>query len=208
MRAPLRLNGRMDGSNLRQSARASTSFLMSTSGLDWDKPIPGMTWSVREVVAHISEVLLWNAGNLSAGTAELSTLELAVRRSADPAQLIETITACSSLLGYVVDGVPAGQRGWHPEGLADATGFSAMGCDELLVHTSDAAKGLGLEFEPPEVLSRMVLRRLFPWAPQDTEPWETLLWATGRADLLGRERQVHWHPHPAPLTEWDGSVQR
>ena len=206
MTAPLRLNGRMDGSNLRQSARASTSFLMTTVGLDWDRPIPAMTWSVREVVAHISEVLLWNAGNLSAGTKELPTLELNVLRSSEPEQLVETITACSSLLGHVVDGVPPGQRGWHPEGLADATGFSAMGCDELLVHTSDAARGLGLEFEPPEVLSQMVLRRLFPWAPRDTDTWETLLWATGRADLPGRERQVHWHPHPAPLTEWDDTA--
>ena len=196
----------MDGSDLRQCARASTSFLTSTVGLDWDRLIPGMLWSVREVVAHISEVLLWNAGNLSAGPAELTTLELTVLRSAEPQQLIETITASSALLGYVVDGVPPGQRGWHPEGLADATGFSAMGCDELLVHTSDAARGLGLDFEPPEVLSQVVLRRLFPWAPRDTDTWETLLWATGRADLPGLERQVHWHPHTAPLSEWDGDV--
>ena len=194
----------MDGSNLRQSARASTSFLTSTVGLDWDQQIPGMLWSVREVVAHISEVLLWNAGNLSAGTAELTTVEFTVLRSAEPGQLIETISAASALLGYVVDGSPPGQRGWHPEGLADATGFSAMGCDELLVHTFDAARGLGLEFEPPEVLSQMVLRRLFPWAPRSTDTWETLLWATGRADLPGLDRQVHWHPHPAPLSEWDG----
>ena len=155
-------NGRMEGSNLRQSARASTSFLLSTVSLDWDRAIPGMLWSVREVVAHISEVLLWNAGNLSGGTKELTTLELKVLRSSEPVQLIETLTVSSALLGYVVDGVPPGQRGWHPEGIADATGFSAMGCDELLVHTSDAARGLGLEFEPPEVLSQMVLRGCSP----------------------------------------------
>jgi len=74
------------------------------------------------------------------------------------------------------------------------------------VHTSDAARGLGLEFEPPEVLTQSVLRRLFPWAPRDTDTWETLLWATGRADLPGLERQDHWHPHPAPLSEWDRDV--
>src|SRR5207342_1931506 len=60
----VRFNGRMDGSNLRQSARASTSFLNSTVDLNWDQPIPEMTWSVREVVAHISEVLLWYSTDL------------------------------------------------------------------------------------------------------------------------------------------------
>ena len=30
--------------------------------------------------------------------------------------------------------------------------------------------------------------------------------ATGRVDLAGLERQTHWHPHPAPLSEWDGDA--
>ena len=169
--------------------------------LDWDRPIPEMTWSVREVVAHISDVLLWYSTDLSAGTGELSTMDLKVRPTEPPEQLIQTLTVFSSLLGYVVDGVPPGQRGLHPDGMADATGFAAMGCDELLVHTWDAATGLGLEFEPPEVLSRVVLRRLFPWAPKDTDPWATLLWANGRRDLPGAQRQVDWHRHAAPLTD-------
>src|SRR4029077_11060337 len=131
----------------------STLFLTSAQDLDWDQPIPEMTWSVREVVAHISEVLLWYSTDLSAGATELSTMDLKVRPSEDPERLIQTITAFGSTLGHVVDGVDPGQRGWHPDGLADATGFSAMGCDEILVHTHDAAIGLGLDFEPPEVLS-------------------------------------------------------
>ena len=196
----------MDGSSLRQSARASRTFLGSALELDWDRPIPEMTWSVREVVAHISEVLLRYAADLSAGARELSTIDLSVRPSEDPAELLETITAVSSMLGHVVDGVAPGHRGWHPAGLADAAGFAAMGCDEILVHTADAASGLGLDFEPPVVLSQGVLRRLFPGAPRDTDTWDTLLWANGRRELLDRPRQVRWHPHPAPLSEWDGSV--
>jgi len=196
----------MDGSSLAQSARASTSFLSRTLELDWDGPIPDMTWSVREVVAHISEVLLWYSTDLSAEKTELSTMDLKVRPTDDPADLIRTITAFSSMLGYVVDGVPPGHRGWHPDGLADSTGFAAMGCDEILIHTYDAALGLGLGFEPSEVLSQAVLRRLFPWAPKDTDIWQTLLWANGRRELQDRPRQVRWHRHPAPLSEWDGTV--
>jgi len=195
----------VDGSSLQQSARASAAFLTRALELDWDRPIPDMTWSVREVVAHIPEVLLWYATDLSAGTTELSTMDLKIRPTDDPEQLVRTITAFSTVLGLVVDGTQPGDRGWHPDGLADAAGFAAMGCDEILVHTYDAARGLGLEFEPPEVLSQGVLRRLFPWAPRDTDTWETLLWGNGRLELDGRPRQVHWHRHPAPLSEWDGA---
>jgi len=191
----------MDGSNLRQAARASTSFLTSAMELDWDRPIPEMTWSVREVVAHISDVLLWYSTDLSAGTGELSTMDLKVRATEPPERLIATLTAFSNTLAYVVDGVPPGQRGFHPDGMADSTGFAAMGCDELLVHTRDAATGLGLDFEPPEVLSGLIVRRLFPWAPKDAEPWPALLWANGRRDLPGAQRQVDWHRHAAPLTD-------
>lgn len=174
---------------------------MSAVDLEWDRPIPEMTWTVRQVVAHISDVLLWYSTDLSAGTAELSTMDLKVRPTEDPERLIATLTAFSNTLAYVVDGVPPGVRGFHPDGLADGTGFAAMGCDELLVHTRDAATGLGLEFEPPEVLSRLVLRRLFPAAPKDADPWQALLWANGRIELPGRARQVDWHRHSAPLSE-------
>ncbi len=189
-----------------QCARAGTTFLARAVDLDWDSPIPDMTWSVREVVAHISEVLLWYSTDLSADKTELSTMDLKVRPTEDPAELLRTITVFSSMLGYVVDGVPPGHRGWHPDGLADSTGFGAMGCDEILIHTYDAALGLGLEFEPSEVLSQAVLRRLFPWAPRDTDTWQTLLWANGRRELGDRPRQVGWHRHPAPLSEWTGSA--
>lgn len=196
----------MDGSNLLQSARVSTNFLSSALQLDWDGPIPDMTWSIREVVAHISEVLLWYSTDLSAGNCELSTMDLKVRPTDPPEQLIRTITAFSTVLATVVDGVAPGQRGWHPDGLADATGFAAMGCDEILVHTYDAARGLGLDFEPFEVFSQPVLLRLFPWAPKDVDPWQALLWANGRVELADRARQVQWHRHPAPLDEWDGTA--
>jgi len=221
----------MDGSTVHQSARASANFLSAAVDGDWDGAIPEMTWSVREVVAYISEVLLWYSTDLSAGPHELNTMDLKVRPTENPAALIETITACAAVLGTVVDGVPPGQRGWHPDitayaavlgtvvdgvppgqrgwhpdGLADASGFAAMACDELLVHTWDAGHGLGLPFEPSEVLSQAVVHRIFPWAPTNTDTWDTLLWANGRRDLPGLGRQEHWHPYPAPLSEWDGSV--
>ena len=202
---PDRHNEPVDGSNLRQSARTCTTFLTSALDGSWDSPIPEMDWTVSQVVAHVAEVLLWYSFDLSAGPRELNPMDMTVRPTENPENLIATLTAGATLLGHVVDGIQPGQRGWHPDGLADASGFAAMGCDELLVHTHDAAAGLGLTFEPPTVLSHLVLRRLFPWAPEDSQPWPTLLWANGRIALPDRPRQAGWHRHPAPLSEWDGT---
>jgi hypothetical protein len=79
-----------------------------------------------------------------------------------------------------------------------------MACDELLVHTDDAARGLGSEFYPDSALAGRVLARLFPWH----DPWQTLLWANGRIDLPGRRNQAAWAWHCAPIAEWDGTPPR
>jgi hypothetical protein len=49
---------------------------------------------------------------------------------------------------------------------------------------------------------RRVLSRLYPQAPAETadaDPWMSLLWTGGRAELPGRP-ESSWRPHPAPLT--------
>ena len=180
--------------------------MTAASDGDWSAVIPEMDWTVAKAISHISETVLWYTTDLSAGPREVSTMDLRVRQDSSPTDLIATVETFCAALSFVVDGVPPGTRGWHPDGRADASGFAAMGCDEVLVHTWDAGRGLGLDFHPPSALSDMVLRRLFPWAPEDTEPWPTLLWANGRIELDSRPRQTEWRWHCAPLSEWDGST--
>jgi hypothetical protein len=129
----------------------------------------------------------------------------------DGGDVLEAAAVCQALLGTfatvlarVIDGSPPGARGWHPHGLADASGFAAMACDELLVHTDDSARGLGVPFAPPTPLVRATLERLFPWAPAGADPWPALLWSNGRVALPGHPRQARWRWHCAPLEEWDG----
>jgi hypothetical protein len=43
-----------------------------------------------------------------------------------------------------------------------------------------------------------------PFGLADADPWAALLWANGRIDLPGQQRQVDWRWHCAPLEEWDG----
>ncbi|MBA2389909.1 MAG: hypothetical protein H0V67_06590 [Geodermatophilaceae bacterium] len=83
-----------------------------------------------------------------------------------------------------------------------SSGFAGSACDEILVHTADAVGGLGLAFEPGTALVEGVLDRLFPEAPTDFDPWQTLLWANGRGDLPGRERQSRWRWYSSPPPEW------
>nr|WP_285707153.1 maleylpyruvate isomerase N-terminal domain-containing protein [Microtetraspora sp. NBRC 16547] len=179
-------------------------FLNMVVDRDWMTPIPGMDWTVARVVAHMSECLLWYSTDLVVGDRELSTMEMRVRPESEQADLVATLTSFAALLARVVDGAPPQARGWHPYGRADASGFAAMACDEMLVHMADVGHGLSRSFVPSEALSGATLRRLFPWAPTDTDPWLTLLWANGRVDLPGHERQVGWRWHCAPLAEWDG----
>ena len=89
-------------------------------------------------------------------------------------------------------------------GMADASGFAAMACDEMLIHSHDAARGLGFAFSPAPDLAEAVLRRLFPWVTDDDDPWAALQWANGRIALGDRPRLRDWVWHCAPLEEWDG----
>jgi hypothetical protein len=73
-----------------------------------------------------------------------------------------------------------------------------MGIVETLVHAHDLAEGLGLAWDPPGDLCSRVLARLFPDAPGSTDPWPTLLWATGRAELPGHARRTTWRWYGEP----------
>jgi hypothetical protein len=118
-----------------------------------------------------------------------------VERDAGPGGLpavLAVLAASAGLLAAVVRVTPPEARAYHPAGSADPAGFAAMAVVDTLVHTHDVLAGLGLGWEPPAELCARVLGRLFPNAPRDTPPWATLLWATGRGVLPGRERLRSW----------------
>src|SRR5947208_2123994 len=82
-------------------------------------------------------------------------------------------------------------------------GFAAMGVVEVLVHAWDIADTVGRPWHPPGDLCRAVLDRLFTDLPEHTDPWETLLWATGRAELPGHPPRASWSWDGRPLAERD-----
>ena len=191
---------RMDAQDVRQAVAASRALLDPAADRDWTVPAGDLDLSVAEVVAHIGETLLWYATDLAAGGPELAVMDARVIADASPHELLTGLTAFAEVLTAVIEAAPPGARGYHSQGLADTSGFAAMACDEILVHTDDAAHGLGLVFEPDVHLTHRVLTRLFPDAPRGDRSWPTLRWANGRCALADHPRRTEWRWHSAPHT--------
>ena len=166
---------------------------------DWGEPAGDLEWSCRGTAAHLADVLFSYAGQVVAQPdASYLPMEVTVEDDATPGRLVASVGTCAELLHLACGAAPDGLRAWHPAGIADAEGFAAMGVVEVLVHTYDIARGLGLRWTPPEELTGPVLARLFPHAP-DGDPTEVLLWSCGRATLQDRPRLEVWR--------WDPTVR-
>ncbi|MEU8799479.1 maleylpyruvate isomerase N-terminal domain-containing protein [Spirillospora sp. NPDC048819] len=180
----------------------------------WDAKAGSLEWDCWETVEHLSDDLFAYAAQLGPKTPPMDgevpfvwesrrpggpANAVHANREAGPAGLLQVLEACGGLLIAMVRSTPPDARAHHVFGASDPEGFAAMGIVEILVHTHDLAEGLGLLWEPPAGLCSRVLGRLFPDAPRDTDPWPTLLWATGRAELPGLSRLTSWR--------WHGSVR-
>ena len=181
-------------------------FLRTVTDADWTVEVPELDMTVAGVVGHAAEGCLWYAIDLSAAGKDLQLVEHRVNTDGPNDEVIDTLQTYAHVTAAVIDASPDTARGFHPMGAADPSGFAAMACDELLIHTDDAARGLGLVFRPPDDLAGAVLERLFPWVTPGNDVWEHLKWANGRIALGARERLTDWAWHCAPLAEWDGTA--
>jgi hypothetical protein len=181
---------------------------------DWRVRAPGLTWTCWGTLEHTADDLFAYAGQLAGRRTALDTYVPftyhALAEGEPPctihaevgrgnAGLVEVLDASGGLLVAAASHADPAKRGGHPYGTSDAGGFAAMGTVETLLHVHDVAEPLGLVWRPDPAVVRRTLDRLFPDAPRDAEPWPTLLWATGRGDLPGRDRLVEWR--------WDGTVR-
>ena len=191
--------------DIRATAAACRAALEPHAGGDWTVPAGDLEWTCHFTLGHISGAVLYYAVNLA-----LRSTEQHNAGRIDPAvpvdELLDILEGRAAVLAELVEKAPPDARGHHAQGRADPSGFAAMACDEMLIHTDDIASGLGVPFEGPADVSARVAGRLFPWGPADTPPWETLRWLNGRAALGDRPRLTEeWTWHPAPLDEWDGT---
>jgi uncharacterized protein (TIGR03083 family) len=192
------------GSDVLLAADACEERLSVAASGDWSRSVPGLEWTVTQTVAHAANGPLWYALDIWSGEGDEAAFDVSVEADASNAALIVSLRNAARVCAASLDAAAPTVRGFHPDGSPDPSGFAAMACDELLVHTYDAAQGLGLPFSADPTLAGRVLARLFPWHEIGNDPWATLLWANGRIDLPGRPDQRGWQWHPAPLTEWTG----
>jgi hypothetical protein len=200
------------GDDLREATTFFRDALLpAASARGWDGPAAGLQWTCRITVDHVASCLIgYSAGLASGATTRRRHPVRNEDRTATPDDLLDIVAVGGQVLAAVAEATPPDRRAFHAAGMADADGFVAMGCDEVLVHGHDVARALQVDFDPPSALAGRVTRRLFPWAPADRDdPWATLLWANGRAALpdlppIGSD----WRWHCAPVEEWNGEIPR
>ena len=194
--------------DVRTAARYCATTVTDTGELAWTAPAGDLDRTCRDTLDHIVSTMTFYASQLAnEAPARLPPLRKH-DLTASVADTLELVVSGAAVLAAVARASEPDARAFHPAGMADPEGFLAMGCDEILVHTGDIADGLGIAVEPPADLCARVVARLFPWAPTDTAPWPTLLWANGRAPLGDRDRlDADWAWHCAPLSDWDGTVR-
>jgi hypothetical protein len=198
----------MTPDDLPATAALCRETLLPWLDRDWSVPAGDLEWSCRRTLNHIVDTQLFLGGNAALRS---TTRVLPVRSDQPDAELdqvLDAVVTAATMLERIADGMAPAERGFHPAGQADAEGFRAQGCAEILQHTFDIASGLGETFRAPGELCGRVVARIFPWGPDAEEHpdrWEALLWSCGRVALPGRERlAADWWIQAAPLDEWDG----
>jgi hypothetical protein len=191
------------------AAAVSRKALEPALNRDWSVKAGDLDWSCRRTLDHIVDSLMLYAAYL----ASRAKGRLSPPRNGNPEasveELLTSLGPAAAIMAEVARAAPPGTRAFHPAGMADVSGWLALACEEILLHTDDIAHGLGLHFRPPDDLSARVRARIFPWAPAEIDPWAALRWAAGRAALPDRERLgPDWYWHCAPLAEWDGTIKK
>ena len=186
-----------------EAAAASVArALLPVTDRSWDG-VPGTgTLDAWRTAEHVGDTLVSFAGQVLARPAGRFVRFAAVAdQDATPAEVLEMAVTGAGVLAAVVRTAAPGVRAFHPAGVADAEGFAAMGCVELLVHGEDVARGLGAAVDPARDVCARVLARLFPHVADHLtglDPWDGLLWATDRLTVAGLPSQAGWQWRAAP----------
>ncbi|MFF2775432.1 hypothetical protein ACFVU3_11030 [Streptomyces sp. NPDC058052] len=195
------------------AVRLAVDVLRDAPAERWGSKAGSLEWDCWETAEHLANDLFYYAVQLGPQSPPLDThvpialnrkrpdgptVFLYAERAAGPAGLVQVLEACGALLAAMVRTASPLVRAHHAAGVSDPEGFAALGLQETLVHMHDLAEGFGIDWTPPSALCSRVLTRLFPDAPDGGDPWLTLLWATGRADLPGQPRLTTWRSDSTP----------
>ncbi|WP_432995667.1 maleylpyruvate isomerase N-terminal domain-containing protein [Dactylosporangium sp. CA-233914] len=210
----------MHGSDVLRAVSLVRTAFADVADDGWDRPAGTLSWTCWETMEHTADDLFAYAGQIAAEDSPRDSYvpfvyralreggppnTIFVERKGGTLALLRALEACGAMLAGVVDAAPPARRGWHPYGVSDPEGFAAMGVVEVLVHAWDVADTVERPWNPPAQLCRAVLDRLFPGVPDrlpaHDDPWQVLLWATGRIELPGHATPTTWRWDGRPLAE-------
>lgn len=189
------------------------SLLRTASPEQLDAPAGDVEWSCWATAEHVGDDMLAYALQLAGQPTDDYLPIIAVDGSDDVVRvdhasgvdgLAAVVVATAKLLATQVSCASPDDRGYHPYGTSDATGFAAMGVVELLVHGYDVAQGLSVDIAAhsrlalPAGPAQRAVARLFAHAPS-ARPEAALLWCAGRIALPGMPRRRQWR--------WDSTVR-
>lgn len=155
---------------------------------DWSVRAGNLEWTVDRTIAHMTGAPAKYAFYLSSRSTRYVAVRVMPSEDATRQERLEAIEACAAALAGAAATAPKGAVGFHVSGMRNAEQFLAMACEELLVHTYDVTCGLGLPYEPPDELCRLVIEYMYPGRDEQHPRWPYLVWLSGR-------------PHPA-ATGW------
>lgn len=187
-------------SDLLASVELTVGALRPFTDRDWSVRAGSLEWDVAFTVAHVAACMTKYAVYLAAATTNWSPLLVSGDPRASNDQLLDAVEITAAGLSFVASSVDGSTRGYHAWGMGDGSAFLARGANELLVHGSDAASGLGVAFQPPASVCGPIVAQRLPWVTDVADPWDTLLTANGRT---GGE---NWPMFEGPLEEWDGTA--
>ncbi len=173
---------------------------------DWSVSAGGMRWTCDRTARHVADDLVGYAGQLGTQVTDgYLPFRVVANRGTPPRGLLDLVEMGGALLGLTVSEAPKTARAYHSYGIADAEGFAALGAAEVVLHSHDIESGLGLAYEPEADICSWLLARLHRDLTEHSDPWQLLLWATGRADLPGQARVRRWRWYAAPAGDGGSS---
>ncbi|GHG72836.1 hypothetical protein GCM10018779_48520 [Streptomyces griseocarneus] len=200
--------------DLEDVVRQAVAVLRRAPQERWGEKAGSLEWDCWETVEHLADDMFCYATQLAPHSGALNGYvpflmtrqreggpneTLHAERDAGVDGLVQVLEASAGLLVAMVRTRPPETRAHHSYGASDPEGFTAMGIVEALVHVHDIAAGLGVAWQPDAGVCERVLRRLFRDLPVGDDPWQTLLWATGRLELPGLPRRESWRWNGTPL---------
>ena len=192
------------------AAAASQQALGAAFDRDWEALAGTLDWTCRRTLDHMIDGTVFYSGQV----ANEAPKRLPAIRQGNPdasvEDLVTTVGSVTHILASALRSAPVDARFFHPAGMADRSGYAAMSCVELLVHTSDIATSFGIAFNPDNELCGRVVRRLFPWIENvGADAFAVMRWTTGRLVIDGWDDvAANWYWQCAPLAEWDGTVKK